>query len=132
MRNRQKDNTPDSSCGDVFLKTQSWVEVWIRIRFLKRKNPVDKLIKALSKRIDSNLVIYMKFDKLLLAEISVSSCMPTMHAGYINRFGSIFYQFSALGIGIITISCIFGSLEVSLFLCFSMVTAACYHNSRVF
>ena len=61
MRSRLRVNTPGSSCGEVFLKTQSQVEFWIHIRFLKRKNPVDTLIKALSKRIDLNLVIYMEF-----------------------------------------------------------------------
>ena len=63
MRSRLRHNTPGGSCGNVFLKTQSQAEFWIRIRFLKRKNPVDPLIKALSKRIDLNLVIYMEFDE---------------------------------------------------------------------
>ena len=52
MRSRLRDNTPGSSCGDVFLKTQFSVEFCIRIRFLKRKNPLDTLIKKLSKRTD--------------------------------------------------------------------------------
>ena len=51
MRSRLRDNTPGSSSGDVFLKTRFYVEFCIRIRFLKRKNPVNTLIKALSKRI---------------------------------------------------------------------------------
>ena len=65
MRSRLRDNTPGGAFVDVFLKTQSQVEFWIRIRFLKRKNPVDILIKALSKRIDLDFVIYMESDELL-------------------------------------------------------------------
>ena len=72
-----RDNTLGGSCGKVFLKTQSQVELWTRFRFLKGNNPVDTFIKVLSKRIDLNLVKKMEFDELPLLKFQFPlTCQP--------------------------------------------------------
>ena len=123
MRSRLRHNTPGGSCGDVFLKTQSHVEFWlIRIRFLKRKNPVDRLMKALSKRIDLNLVIYIEFDELLVLKFQFPlACQPySLDKSIWKNFMSVFCTWNWNNHHLVHL------WKVSLFLCFSMVTAACY------
>ena len=122
MRSRSRDNTPGGSCGDVFLKTQSYIEFWIRIRFLKRKNQVDTLTKALNKSIGLNLVLYMEFDQFLVLKFQFPfACQLYRPDKSIwKNFIPVFCTWNWNNHHLVHL------WKVSLFLCFSMVTAACH------
>ena len=122
MRSRLRDNTPGGSCGYVFLRTQSWIKFWIRIRFLKLRNPVDTLIKALSKRKDLYLVVCMEFDELLVLKFQFPlACQPyRLDKSIWKNFIPVFCTWNWNNLHFVHL------WKVSLFLCSSMVMAACY------
>ena len=125
MRSRLRDNKPGSSCGDVFLKTRFHVEFCIRIRFLKRKNPVDTLIKTVSKRIDLKaltlFVSSLEFDELLVLKFQyLLACQSyRLDKSMWKNFISVFHTWNWNNHQLVHL------WKVYPFPCFSMVTATC-------